>query len=287
MTRKEEGIAVADIGSELAQARERRALSVAELARRTKIPEATIRAIERNDASGSPGGIYTRGFLRAYAREVGCDPEQIVDRYLAQSGTQPVESTETPGVLTALIKARRESSPLHSAEIDAMDRRRSRTQAAGTVVLLLGGLLYLSANRDVRPSQASSDPPAVTAPHPRPRPQPLAEAAPPPAVVGTTGPSSGQTPIEPIDKESRLLRLSMQFRGPCWLTATADGQRLTYRLLNAGEAIQIEAREDVVLRVGDASTLELTINGMAARPLGQAGQAVTVHLTPQNYQQLF
>jgi hypothetical protein len=35
-----------------------------------------------------------------------------------------------------------------------------------------------------------------------------------------------------------------------------------------------------VIRVGDPAMLDLTINGITARPLGHTGEAVTVHLTP-------
>ena len=99
--------------------------------------------------------------------------------------------------------------------------------------------------------------------------------------VGTDGPSTGTASI---DEHLNALRLDIQARALCWLSGMADGQRVIYRLLNAGERIQIEAK-DVVLRVGDAANVEFTINGVAGRPLGLAGQAVTIHLTPQNYQE--
>jgi hypothetical protein len=79
--------------------------------------------------------------------------------------------------------------------------------------------------------------------------------------------------------------LSVQSRGVCWLSATADGRRVIYRLMYAGESADLEARGDAVLRVGDPANLVLTINGTAARPLGTAGQPVTIHLTPENYRE--
>ena len=99
--------------------------------------------------------------------------------------------------------------------------------------------------------------------------------------VGTGGPSPGTASI---DEQLNALRLDIQARALCWLSGTADGRRVIYRLLNAGERVQIEAK-DLVLRMGDAANVEFTINGVAGRPLGPAGQAVTIHLTPQNYQE--
>src|SRR5690348_6757444 len=69
------------VGSELARAREQRGLSLADIAARTKISIAALAAIERDEERDLPGGIFTRGFLRAYAREVGLDPGEVVRRY--------------------------------------------------------------------------------------------------------------------------------------------------------------------------------------------------------------
>jgi cytoskeleton protein RodZ len=78
-----------DVGRELAQARKTRALSLDDLSRRTRIRVASLSAIERGDLTQLPGGIFTRGFVRAYAREVGCDPETAVARFLAEYGDGP------------------------------------------------------------------------------------------------------------------------------------------------------------------------------------------------------
>jgi len=272
-----EGVAVIDVGSELSHARERLALSLTELAYRTKISEATLLAIERNDLKALPGGIYTRGFLRAYAREVGCDPEEIVARYRTQFAEEG-ESSRLHGPSTPSLTVRCESGQVHSASVDAMDRRDARAKLIGTVmVLLVGGLLYFLLDRSMHATKRwYPEPIAVAAPQSRPAVETATLVA-----VGTDGPSAGTASI---DEQLNALRLDIQARALCWLSGTADGQRVIYRLLNAGERLQIEAK-DVVLRVGDAANLDFTINGVAGRPLGPAGQAVTIHLTPQNYQE--
>lgn len=271
-----EGAAVTDVGSELAQARRRRTLSLNELARRTKISVTTLQAIERNDATELPRGIFMRGFLRAYAREVGCDPEEIVGRYLNQFDDQDAEGYAALDE-SAHVKVRCAPGQLHSAGLDAMDRRSSRSQVIGTIAtLLFGGILYFSLGRDVHPTPPSFDAGTVNTPQS----PPAAEAA-IPIEVGTSGALGGPKAID----TSNGLRLDIQTRGLCWLGGTADGQQVIYRLLNAGERIQLEAHEDIVLRVGDAANFEFTVNGAAARPVGTAGQAVTIHLTRQNYQQ--
>jgi cytoskeleton protein RodZ len=275
-----------DLGSKLAQARERQALSLAELSRRTKISERTLRAIERNDMQELPGGIYTRGMLRAYAREVGCDPEEIVNRFRTEFDDQAAEAND------ALDRGEAQCDPgrVHSSDIDAIDRRRSRLEAIASVsVVLLAGMLYASAGwlGHREPALPDKMPAANAALSPR----SATEEEPAHLEAGTAGSPDGARPVDkdigtrPIDKETSELRLDIHPHESCWLTATADGQRVVYRLLNAGDQTRIEAHDEVVLRIGNAAAIDYAINGVAARPLGAAGEPVTVHLTPHNYQQ--
>src|SRR5512146_2068377 len=80
-----------DFGGHLRQAREQRGVTLRQIADRTKISVPALEALERNDISRLPGGIFTRAFVRAYAREVGIDPEDTVRRFLARF---PDESTD-------------------------------------------------------------------------------------------------------------------------------------------------------------------------------------------------
>jgi hypothetical protein len=57
-----------------------------------------------------------------------------------------------------------------------------------------------------------------------------------------------------------------------------------YRLLQPGEQRTIEVHDEAVLLVGDPEAFAFSINGVAGRSLGPAGEAVTVHITTQNYQ---
>src|SRR5919106_3125843 len=69
-----------DVGGALRDAREQRGLSLDRLSQTTKISVTILRAIENNRIEKLPDGIFLRGFLRAYAREVGLNPEETVRR---------------------------------------------------------------------------------------------------------------------------------------------------------------------------------------------------------------
>ncbi|HEY3158631.1 MAG TPA: helix-turn-helix domain-containing protein [Vicinamibacterales bacterium] len=73
-----------DFGSRMRQAREQRGISLRQIAERTKISVSALEALERNDISRLPGGIFSRAFVRSYAAEIGADPEQMVREFLSQ-----------------------------------------------------------------------------------------------------------------------------------------------------------------------------------------------------------
>jgi cytoskeleton protein RodZ len=72
-----------DFGTFLRQAREKRGVSLQQVAVATKISVHTLESLERNDPSKLPGGIFSRAFVRAYAREVGLDPEAAVSSFVS------------------------------------------------------------------------------------------------------------------------------------------------------------------------------------------------------------
>src|SRR5438270_9443390 len=75
---------VGDFGGKLRDARERRGISLRQIAVATKISMSALEALERNDISRLPGGIFSRAFVRSYAVEVGLDPDATVQEFLAQ-----------------------------------------------------------------------------------------------------------------------------------------------------------------------------------------------------------
>src|SRR3954454_900876 len=90
-----------DFGGKLRQARERRGISLRQIAASTKISAAALEALERNDISKLPGGIFSRAFVRSYAVEVGLAPDDTVREFLDRfnQDTAPaaaVSATDVP-----------------------------------------------------------------------------------------------------------------------------------------------------------------------------------------------
>jgi len=69
------------LGGYLRRQRERRGMNVAELSRVTRIPTASLEAIEADRFDELPGEVFVRGFLAAYAQAVRVLPAEVVARY--------------------------------------------------------------------------------------------------------------------------------------------------------------------------------------------------------------
>lgn len=79
-----------DFGATLRKAREGRGISLRQIAASTKISVAALEALERNDVSRLPGGVFSRAFVRSYAAEVGLDPDQVLTEFLDRFQTEPI-----------------------------------------------------------------------------------------------------------------------------------------------------------------------------------------------------
>ena len=87
-------------GRKLREARERRGISLRQIANATKISVGQLEALERNHISRLPGGIFSRAFVRSYAIEVGLDPEETIQEFIAQFPHETVTAGHPTSVQT-------------------------------------------------------------------------------------------------------------------------------------------------------------------------------------------
>src|SRR3954452_13852266 len=81
-------------GEELRREREIRGISLKEIADSTKISKRFLEAIERNDHRTLQAPVFTRGFVREYARYLGLSSEDMVNRYnYAAAGDDRIEKS--------------------------------------------------------------------------------------------------------------------------------------------------------------------------------------------------
>jgi cytoskeleton protein RodZ len=244
-----------DFGGKLRQARERRGVSLRQIATSTKIAVAALEALERNDISKLPGGIFTRAFVRSYASEVGLDPEETVREFLERFEHAPASAAAGP-------------APVPEEESSFESQQRMASVVLKLIVIavpLIGVILYFTLRN--RPAENSV-------------PSQIAES-PSPAEPRAAAPERTPTPVAdavPVAPAPQTMRVELHPTGPCWITLTVDGRRVFSRLLQAGEREVHEVRQTAVIEVGDAGTFAFSVNGRPGRSLGEAGQPRTARI---------
>jgi cytoskeletal protein RodZ len=115
------------------RAREERGLTLRHIAEVTKISVSALEALERDDISRLPGGIFSRAFVRSYAVEIGLDPEETVREFLARFPDDSV--TAGSRYVT------------YDDDADDEPRRRRRSGVLITVLvlcLIIGAILFIT-----------------------------------------------------------------------------------------------------------------------------------------------
>ena len=96
---------MSSFGDELRRERELREISLREVSEATKIGLRYLEALERNSFDNLPGGVFNRGFVRAYSEFIGIDPEAMVNAYLMERQTQSTRDKQHEGHLLRRSRA--------------------------------------------------------------------------------------------------------------------------------------------------------------------------------------
>ncbi len=83
-------------GQILKENREKKGISISEVALATKINNKTLIAIEEGNVDSLPQKTYLRGFVRAYATFLGLDVEQILNTFYEEMGSTKPKAIDDP-----------------------------------------------------------------------------------------------------------------------------------------------------------------------------------------------
>jgi cytoskeleton protein RodZ len=245
------------VGARLKEAREKKGVSLRQIANSTRISVMSLEALERSDLSRLPGGIFTRAFIRAYAQEVGLDPDRTIQEFIAELPPESAAATAHPAAVE------------DGEKLDA-DRKAVATamKLIGLSLPIAGFVIYYSMHRTppvVPPATTASETAADSTP-----PDPAPQASSPAGTASVTPAASTATPA-PVTS----LTMEIAPKGDCWVSVTVDGEQAFSGLMRAGDKRQISAHDEISLNVGDAGAFAYILNGKEGRPLGAPGEVVS------------
>jgi len=223
----------------------------------------SLEALERSDLSRLPGGIFTRAFIRAYAQEVGLDPDRTIQDFIAEL---------PPDAATATAR----SAAIEDGEKLESDRR-AVTTALRLVAISLP-IIVLVAYYGSHRAPLAEPPSSETGSGSRASGGELPPASPVEPVVRAAAPAAAP----PVTPQTSGISMVLAPTGACWVSVTADGRQVFARLMNAGDKKVVTAGQQLAISVGDAGTFAYTLNGRQGKPLGGAGKNVRARITLAN-----
>ena len=115
------GVSVGEFGNKFRKAREKKELSFDDVSNVTKIASRMLQAIEEEHFDQLPGGVFNKGFIRAYAKHLGLNDQEAVTDYLACLRQAQIDAHEvwqperprntTPPPRSTMPEMRRPSEP--------------------------------------------------------------------------------------------------------------------------------------------------------------------------------
>jgi cytoskeletal protein RodZ len=284
------------LGEELRHKREQRGITLAEIAEATRIGTRFLKAIETNNFATLPGGIFTRSFIRAYAKHVGMNEDEAIGLYLQQVAeptageqealSQLVNKTQPPERITKVTPSAtpflaKQTAPAVARpdRFEPVALRRSTSRVSWPTIVIGAGIVIfvvimvialvkmLNQGASENASQTTSTPSKNGAP--KQAPQAGSQSAAQPGPRASTEPASTQ-PAEsgsppPVAPGQPLVVKIEAAGGDSWISYQADDAKPTSFILRKGESRDVPpAQKQVAVSYGNRMVLKIRINNRDA-----------------------
>jgi cytoskeleton protein RodZ len=281
-------------GERLRREREMRDISLDDIAATTKIGTRLLRALEDEEFDLLPGGIFNKGYVRAYAKHVGIDEEQAVADYL-QAAHEAAPASHVTADQDASNRFER------SGYEEASAGRRSTLPVVPLLIALVliagiagGWRVYRdrqlerqqrdasAVTHDTAPQDSAPSAPA-TSPS-TPERSSLTQASenrndqPPTTLPGqnTTSPQGPTTPasLAPGAENAassggaNAFELTIRPKDSAWVSIKSDGKFVVRGIIRPPDVKTIRASNQVVFWTGNAGAVEVSFNGKSVPVTG-------------------
>lgn len=244
-----------DLGKSLKHYREQKGFSIEQIQKYTKIRSKFIYAIEKGDFSLIPGGdVYVRGFLKNYVEAIGLDSEKVLQQY-------KMLTTKTDDI----------DNNTEASEEENTEKSHIKFLPNMTIVLVIA-LIIMIIVFIIRANKA-----------------PVGDPQKPPINHETILEEDASdkedekpTPKEPIEEETKNIsvdivddtwekttyivrdkhiEVTVDVNDRCWLSVKKDGSNDYEGILNKGDQKVFTAKQDLIIRIGNPMSVNISING--------------------------
>ena len=258
------------VGYTLRQERERQNLSIDDIEQGTSIRAVYIEYIENGEYDELPGAVYTKGFIKNYAKFLGMNVDSVIKEFNsdmaelnaekeaveAQKAAEAEQITETP---IEFKPVKPNKKPIgHSIQDSGSKSSGLLIVAAVVLIAAIAGFAwsFLSSTGDI----AKVDTPKQT--------------------VETEKISTNDTPTVPetvpqvpetVPPPSNGINIQAKFNNPCWTLVTVDGNVVQEGIIEGGQTLSWEGKNQITFRLGNAGAVEFFQDGKSLGVPGAEG----------------
>jgi cytoskeleton protein RodZ len=285
-------------GDKLKREREMRGVTLDEISESTKIARRHLEALETEDFGSLPGGVFNKGFVRAYAHFIGIDEDEAVADYAAVSHEAPPPEDQFP--LEVHEKPNRELNPRKS-------QMPIVAAAAVLVVVMAGAFVWrkhhphggvlpavAASSGDTNDQKRAGDEPSAQNPPEATRSESkssesrskmvrvketVAERQPEEKAEAASAARHTPGVEKPLSSEHSFFVI-IKAKEDAWISVVADGRHVSRGILRADKQRFVRAARQIVLTTGNAGGIDVYFNGKALGAIGNESEARTLMFTP-------
>ena len=222
-------------------------ISLETVAEETRIAISNLTLIEKEDLESLPDSVFVKGFLRSYAKAIGADANEAVRLYEARLNME--NRLDDVG----RVSAKSTLSPWRNLMLSII-------VVLGLIALSLFGVSYFQHQTPLHESTETSGNSENT----------------PETHSANRKYSDTKTDIPP----ETLTKLVLQINAleDTWVKIIVDNQEPKEYNLRSGDQMEEEASTGYNLLIGNASGLELKLNGESVAISGKVGEIVNIQL---------
>lgn len=232
------------LGAQLRRVREEQELSIEEVSARTMIGVRILQAIEEANLHELPEPVYTQSYIRKFANALGLNGATLASDFPTETNMRLLNYgswVPLPGV---------QLRPIHLYGLYVF-----------LIISSVQGLSYM-VNRSALQASTTLQ-------------QPLAQdflAAQPAPTTQLTAVAASQTSSKKVGEDKGPVRIGLTLKADSWIEVEADGRKEFEGILPEGTQRTWEAKEQLIVRAGNAGGVLVAVNNGQAKQMGAPGK---------------
>lgn len=307
------------LGQRFKQARISKGLSLEKIAAVIRIHAETLAALEENNREALPAEVFTRGFVKIYAKQLGMDPDEALRVHIEEQGLAASPGSQKINIQEIMAGESMAESPIgltgahffigllliliglfgywgyqaywqSIAEIGEELAAVSSTPMTTPATMPATETEQVTGPEETTPiTEATSIAPATPEPE-QSAPMTQPDTAPPPPGTTTITPAKTKKPmlpdtVSPAPEASGGTTvqyvLKADFIEDTWLRIQIDDQPYRQLFFRPGDRHTWEAAEKMQLFIGNAGGVLFTLNDSPLPGLGPSGKTARLNVPPR------